>query len=184
MRGCSFLQFEQFGGLGNDDNIGWEYMMIIHDDNIWWQYMMIIYDDNLWWSYMMITYDYHIWQSYMMIINDHHHICHLGSSGSHLGSSGRHLGVIWDPFGIHLGSIWRHLGGWRLKRHLEARSHMMCLTLEQNATVPLKLQFYEVFLRVPPIMTAYLQQHLLPGSVPDPGDSSRALYQDRENPIS
>ena len=110
------------------------------------------------------------------------------SSGSHLGviwgSSGRHLGVIWDPFGSHLGSIWRHLGGWRLKRHLEARSHIMCLTLEQNAKVPLTFQFYEVFLRVPSIMTAYLQQDLLAGSVPDPAHLARPLYQDRENPIS
>ena len=147
-------------------------MMIIYNDNIWWQCMMIIYDDHTWWSYMMIIYDDHIWWS----------------SGSHLGaiwgSSGRHLGVIWDPFGSHLGSIWRHLGGWRLKRHLEARSHIMCLTLEQIAKVPLQFKIYEVFLRVPSIMTAYLQQDLLAGSVPDPGDSSRALYQDRENPIS
>ena len=92
--------------------------------------------------------------------------------------------IIWESSGRHLVAIWRHLGGWRLKRHLEARSHIMCLTLEQNAKVPLKLQFYNVFLRVPSIMTAYLQQDLLPGSVPDPGYSSRALYQDRENPIS
>ena len=71
------------------------------------------------------------------------------SSGSHLGviweSSGGHLGDIWESFGIHLGAIWdpfrRHLGGWRLKRHLEARSHIMCLTLEQNAKVPLDVFF-------------------------------------------
>ena len=43
--------------------------------------------------------------------------------------------------GRHLGHIWGHLGGWRLKRHLEARSHIMCLTLERNAKVPLKCQF-------------------------------------------
>ena len=57
-------------------------------------------------------------------------------------SSGRHLGAVWDPFRSHLGAIWepfgRHLGGWRLKRHLEARSHIMCLTLEQNAKVLFK----------------------------------------------
>ena len=107
------------------------------------------------------------------------------SSGSYLGviwggiweTVGSNLGAIWDPFG-------RHLGGWRLKRHLEARSHIMCLTLEQNAKVPLTFQFYDVCFRVPSIMTAYLQQDLLAGRVPDPGDSSRALYQDRENPIS
>ena len=99
------------------------------------------------------------------------------SSGIIWESSGRHLGTTWDPFG-------RHLGGWRLKRHLEVRSHITCLTLEQNAKVPLQFQLYEVFLRVPSIMTAYLQQDLLAGSVPDPGYSSRALYQDRENPIS
>ena len=128
---------------------------------------MIIYDDHIWWSYMMI-----IWES----------------SGSHLGviwgSSGRHLGVIWDPFGSHLGSIWRHLGGWRLKKHLEARSHIMCLTLEQNAKVPFKFQFHEGFLRVPSIMAAYLQLVLLPGSAGDPAYLARPLYQDRENPYS
>ena len=117
----------------------------------------------------------------MMIIYDDH----LGVIWE---PSGSHLVVIWESFWSHLGAIWdpfgRHLGGWRLKRHLEARSHIMCLTLEQNAKVPLTFKFYEVFLRVPSIMTAYLQQDLLPGSVPDPGYSSRALYQDRENPIS
>ena len=135
--------------------------------------MMIIYDDHIWLSYMTIIYDDHQWSSSSYM-----------SSGVIWESSGSHLGDIWESFGIHLGSIWRHLGGWRLKRHLEARSHIMCLTLEHNATVPLKFWFHDVFLRVPPIMTAYLQQHLLPGSVPDPGDSSRALHQDRENPIS
>ena len=128
----------------------------------------------------------------MMIKYDDHLGVIWEPSGSHLGviwgSSGRQLGVIWEPFGSHLGAIWdpfgRHLGGWRLKRHLEARSHIMCLTLEQNAKVPFKCQFYEVFLRVPSIMAAYLQLDLLTGSAADPGYSSRALYQDRENPIS
>ena len=118
------------------------------------------------------------------------------SSGSHLGViyyhhlgviwelSGGHLGDSWESFGSHLGSIWRHLGGWRLKRHLEARSHIMFLTLEQNAKVPFKLQFYDVFLRVPSIMAAYLLQDLLPGSVTDPADLARPLYQDRKNPYS
>ena len=106
----------------------------------------------------------------------------------HLGiiweSSGNHLGEIRKSFGSLLGSIWRHLGGWRLKRHLEVRSQITSLPLQRNAKVALKFQFHEGVLRVPSIMTAYLQQHLLPGSVPDPGDRSRALYQDRENPIS
>ena len=102
--------------------------------------------------------------------------------------SGSHLGVIWETVGSHLGAIWdpfgRHLGGWRLKRHLEARSHIMCLTLEQNAKVPFKFQFYEVFLRVPSIMAAYLQLDLLAGSATDPAHLARPLYQDRENPYS
>ena len=130
--------------------------------------MMIIYDDHMWWSYMMIIYDDHlgvIWEP-----------------------SGGHLGDIWESFGIHLGAIWdpfrRHLGGWRLKRHLEARSHIMCLTLEQNAKVIFKCQFVVVFLRVPSIMAAYLQLDLLPGSVPDPAKAARPLYQDRKNPYS
>ena len=135
--------------------------MIIYDDHKWWSYMMIIYDDHLWWSYMMIIYDDHlgvIWRS-----------------------SGRHLGVIWDPFGSHLGSIWRHLGGWRLKRHLEARSHIMCLTLEQNAKVLLKCKLYDMFLRVPSIMAAYLQLDLLAGSVTDPADFARPLNKTNTN---
>ena len=94
------------------------------------------------------------------------------------------LGIILDPFGSHLGSIWRHLEGWRLKRHLEARSHIMCLTLEQNAKVPLTFKFYAVFLRVPSIMAAYLQLDLLAGSAPDPIHLARPLYQDRKNPYS
>ena len=152
------------------DNIRWSYMMIIFDDHTWWSYMMIIHDDHLWWSYLVIIYDDHIrW-----------------SSGSHLGviwgSSGKHLGAIWDPFGSHLGSIWRHLGGWRLKRHLEARSHIMCLTLEQNAKVPLKCWFYIVFLRVPSIMAAYLQLDLSPAAADGAAKESRPLYQDRKNP--
>ena len=111
-------------------------------------------------SYMMMMYD-DIWKSF-----------------------GSHLGVIWDPFGSHVGSIWRHLAGWRLKRHLEARSQITSLPLQRNAKVPLKFQFHEGFLRVPSIMTAYLQQHLLPAGVDVSSYSSRALYQDRENSIS
>ena len=99
-------------------------------------------------------------------------------------SFGSHLGVIWDPFGRHLASIWRHLAGWRLKRHLEVRSQITSLPLQQNAKVPLKFQFHEGFLRVPSIMTADLQQHLMPASANVSRYSSRALYQDRENPIS
>ena len=117
----------------------------------------------------------------MMIIYDDHLGVIWELSESHLGviweTVGNHLGAIWDPF-------WRHLGGWRMKRHLEARSHIMCLTLEQNAKVPFEFQFYDVFLRVPSIMTAYLLQDLLAGSATDPGYSSRPLYQDRENPYS
>ena len=168
--------------------------MTTYDDNIWWSYMMITYDDHTWWSYVMIIYDDHIWCSYMMSIFDDHISCDdpLGviweSSGGHLEdiweSFGIHLGSIWEPFGSHLGSIWRHLGGWRLKRHLEVRSQITSLPLQQNAKVPLKFQFHEGVLRVPSIMTAYLQQHLVPTCVNDSRDSSRALYQDRENPIS
>jgi hypothetical protein len=110
------------------------------------------------------------------------------SSGGHLEdiweSFGIHLGPIWEPFGSHVGSIWRHLGGWRLKRHLEVRSQITSLPLQWNATVPLKFQFHEGVLRVPSIMTAYLQQHMLTTCVNDLRYSSRALYQDRENPIS
>ena len=115
---------------------------------------MIIYDDHIWLSYRAIIYDDHEWSS------------------SHM-SSGRHLG-----------SIWRHLGGWRLKRHVEVRSHIMCLTLEQNAKAALKFQFYEGVVRVPSIMTAYLQSDLCHGFSPDPAYRSRALYQHRENPYS
>ena len=99
------------------------------------------------------------------------------SSGKHLGTFGIHFGALWEPFG-------RHLGGRRVKRHLEARSHIMCLTLEHNAKVPFRFQFYDVFLRVPSIMAAYLQLVLLPGSAADPAYLARPLYQDRENPCS
>ena len=126
----------------------------------------------------------------MMIIYDDHLGVIWEPSGSHLGviwgSSGRQLGVIWEPFGSHLGAIWdpfgRHLGGWRLKRHLEARSHIMCLTLEQNAKSSLKCQFYIVFLRVPSIMAAYLQLDLSAAAVNGARHRPRPLYQDRENP--
>ena len=46
--------------------------------------------------------------------------------------------------GSLLGSVWRQLAGWRLKTHLEARSHIMCLTLERNVKVALQLWFYEI----------------------------------------
>ena len=144
--------------------------------NIWWSYMMIKWGDHIWWSYTMIIYDDHIWWS----------------SGSHLGAiwepSGGHLGDIWESFGIHLGAIWgpfgRHLGGWRLKRHLEARSHIMCLALEQNAKVLFKCWFYIVFLRVPSIMAAYLRTDMSPAAADGAGHTSRPLYQDRKNPYS
>ena len=99
-------------------------------------------------------------------------------------ASGRHLGGIWEASGSLLVSIWRQLGGWRLKRHLEGRSQIMCLTLQRNAKVPLKCQFHEGLLRVPSIMTAYLQSDMVGGFFTDPADRSRALYQHRENPIS
>ena len=60
------------------------------------------------------------------------------SSGSQLGaiweSSGRQLGIIWEPFG-------RHMGGWMLKMHLGARSHIMCLTLNRMQIFYLILNF-------------------------------------------
>ena len=110
------------------------------------------------------------------------------ASGRHLGGiwevSGRHLGGIWKPSGSLLGSIWRQLAGWRLKRHLEGRSQIMCLTLEQNAKVPLEFKFHEGLLRVPSIMTAYLQSDMGAGFSTVTSYRSRALYQDHDNPIS
>ena len=150
-------------------------MMIGYHDNIY----IYIYIYITWWSHMIS-----IPENHMMSIKDHHHVCHLGSSGIHLGviwqTLGIHLGSICNPFGKHL----EHLGGWRLNRHLEVRSHIMCLTLEQNAKVALTIQTHEGVLMVPSIMTSHSQQHLPPGGAPDPGDSSSPLYQDRENPIS
>ena len=164
--------------------IRWWMMTTYYDDNIWWSYwwshMMIIHDDHIWWSFMLIIFDAHIWWAYTMMIWE--------SCGGHLEdiweSFGIHLGAIWEPFGSHLGSIWRHLGGWRLKRHLEVRSQITSLPLQRNAKVPLTFQFHKGVLRVPSIMTAYLQQHLLTTCVQDLRYSSRALYQDCENPIS
>ena len=162
--------------------------MTTYDHNIWWSSVMITYEDHTWWSYMMIIFDAHIWWTYMMITYDDPLGGIWGSSGSHLEdiweSFGIHLGAIWEPFGSHLGSIWKHLGGWRLKRHLEVRSQITSLPLQQNAKVAFKFQFHEGVLRVPSTTTAYLQQHLVPTCVNDSSDSSRPLYQDRENPIS
>ena len=155
----------------------------LHDNDVCWSSMNIImhvvitehhiYDNDVCWSSMNII-------MYVVII-EHHHVCHLGGSWE---ASGKHLGEIMKSFGSLLGSIWRQLGGRRLKRHLEVRSHIMCLTLERNAKAALKCQFHEEVLMVPSIMTAYLQSDMSGGFSPDLSDRSRALYQHRENPIS
>jgi len=155
--------------------------MIVHDDHIlWWSYMMNVYDDCIWWSHLMLIHEGHIRWSHTMILWE--------SSASHpediWESFGTHLGPIGEPFGSHLGSIWRHLGGWGLKRHLEVRPQITSLPLQRDAKVALKFKFHKGGLRVPSIMTAYLQQHMLTTCVNDLRYSSRALYQDRENPIS
>ena len=130
-------------------------MMIIQDDHIWWSYMIIINDHHhMWWSYMMLIYDDYQWSSSYM------------SSG-----------IIWESSGSHLGE-------WRLKRHLEVRSHITCLTLEQNAKVPLKFKFHDGFVMVPLSLAAYLQQYLRAAASADPRYPARPLYQDRENPYS
>jgi hypothetical protein len=102
-----------------------------------------------------------------------------------------HLGSFWEPFGSHLGAIWDPFG-----IHLETSGRMEAeeasggqisdtsLPLQRDAKVPLKFEFHEGVLRVPSIMTAYLQQHLLTTCVNDLRYSSRALHQDCENPIS
>ena len=139
---------------------------------------MIIYDDHTWWS----SHDDHIWWSYMMMIWE--------SSGSHLGviwgSSGRHLGVIWEPFGSHLGSIWETSG--RMEAE-EASGGQISYYVPHSRTEcksSIKiLEFYEVFLRVPSIMTAYLRlQDLRAGSVHGSQRIlARPLYQDRQEPL-
>ena len=138
-------------------------MITYYDDHTRWSL-----NDHLWWSYLL-TYDEHIrWWS------------------------GSHVGVIWKTFENHLGSIWEPFGS-PFGIHLETSGRMEAeeasggqisdtsLPLQRNAKVPLKFQFHEGILRVPSIMTAYLQQHLLTTCVNDLRYSSRALYQDCEN---
>ena len=48
--------------------------------------------------------------------------------------------------------------------------------------VPSFCQLYDVFLKVPSILTAYLQQLMLPGSMHGAEHRAKPLYQDRENP--
>ena len=69
-------------------------------------------------------------------------------------------------------------------KHLEGRSQIMCLTLQPNSKKILKCKFHEGGLRVPSIMTAYLQSDMGAGFSTVTSYRSRALYQDRENPIS
>ena len=182
-----------------DDNAwGW-YMLVIYDAaNTWWEYddgwwqhiMMIIYDDHIddhiWWSYTMITFDDHLCSSYLMLIYDEHI---RWWSGSHVGviwkTFENHLGSIWEPFGTHLGAMWDPFGTSGRMEAEEASGGQISdtsLPLQRNAKVPLTFQFHKGVLRVPSIMTAYLQQHLLTTCVQDLRYSSRALYQDCENP--
>ena len=80
-----------------------------------------------------------------------------------------------------LGGIWEAFGGVEAEeasgKHLEGRSQIMCLTLEQNATSPLKFKLYDGVLMVPSIMNAYLLSDMSGGFSSDPSDRSRALYQ-------
>ena len=147
--------------------------MIIYDNTIWSYKMMIIYNDkiryNAWWSHTIITYDHRIWWSSMIII---------------IYVIWGHLGVIWETFGSHLRAFGIHLETSGRVEAEEARSHIMCLALQRNAKVPLKCQFHEGVLRVPSIMTAFLQSDMVGGFSTATPYRSRALYQHRENPIS
>ena len=117
------------------------------------------------------------------------------ASGKHLGSiweaSGKHLGSIWEASGRHLGGIWGTFG-----RHLETSGRMkaeeasggqISYYVPHSATEcksSFKISISRGVLRVPSIMTAYLQSDMCHGFSPDPAYRSRALYQHRENPIS
>ena len=59
---------------------------------------------------------------------------------------------------------------------LEGKLHQTSLTLQQNATFPSNLQFHEKFLRVPSLLTAYLQQHLRAGQHNGEGGSKANRY--------
>ena len=135
---------------------------------------------------MTIIYDNH-----MMIINDHHHICHLGSSGVIWESSGRHLGDTWESFGIHLGSIWEPFG-----RHLETSGRMEAeeasggqisyymphsrTECKSSIKISISRGVFDGTINYDCIFTATS----VPGKRAGSRDRSRALYQDRENPIS
>ena len=99
-------------------------------------------------------------------------------------TSGRHLGGIWEASGKHLGGIWEASG--RMEAE-EASGGQISNYVPHSATEcnsSIKCQFHEGLLRVPSIMTAYLQLDMVGGFWADPAYRSRALYQDRENPIS
>ena len=85
-----------------------------------------------------------------------------------LGAPARPSGHPWSPK-----SILRLL--WTL-----VRKQYFILTVQRNATKSI----HEGLLMVPSIMTAYLQSDMSGGFSPGTLYRSRALYQDRENPIS
>ena len=100
--------------------------------------------------------------------------------------------TTWEPSGRHLGGSRRLQeapGGSRKLQEAPGGSRRLRevksdTPLSYNAKSSPKCQYYILFLRVPFALTAYLQQDLLAGSVPDPAYLARPLYQDRENPYS
>ena len=90
------------------------------------------------------------------------------------------LGGIWEPFGIHLETA----GGVEAE---EASGGQISNYVPHSAAEcksSIKILISRGVLRVPSIMTAYLQSDMSGGFWADPAYRSRALYQHRENPTS
>ena len=95
--------------------------------------------------------------------------------GGSLGGSGAGSGKLWEALGSSGGALGGS-GGYAINFH--------CENLMFFAKVPLKLQFYGVFLTLRFILTVKTLVKMLAGSAPVSRHTSRALYQHRKNPYS
>ena len=90
------------------------------------------------------------------------------------------MGSIWEAFGIHLETSGRmeaeEASGGQILNYVP-HSAAEC---KSSINMSISRRFFEV----PSIMTAYLQSDMGDSFLPGTSDRSRALYQDRENPIS
>ena len=85
------------------------------------------------------------------------------ASGGIWEASGSHLAVIWEASGEHLGDL-DCQGAPKVVRAMPA--HKSGATLERNAKVPLKCQFYCVFLKVRFILYGNYHRKFSPAARP------------------